>query len=650
MQCPRCDRKLSKEDRFCSRCGLARSTDGKPVDPLIGLTVSDRYRIEERIGVGGMGTVYRAQHIRFGQDVAIKVLHERYTGDEKLARRFEKEALTYGQVSHPNLVGLHDFGRTPDGMFFMALEYCPGKPLSTLLRQRGHFNWRLATDIVMQVAQGLGAAHDCSVVHRDLKPENIILTEIRPNRYHVRLLDFGIAKREDEDGPRLTQAGMVFGTPEYMSPEQARGKTVDKRSDLYALGTLFYELIVGHPPFHGADKLRVMQQQANESPTPPSDYDVGDLSPAIEKIIMECLEKDPAARIATADDFLQRIEDSDPIFSHDVSLSDGSQFDESPKPSAFTSEMEPTAEGVEWSSDMVPEIESDTQTHSPLMEGFHHHRSLLTNRTQLPILGAIMTIVAVVIGGGLLVRGQSQSDTAPKIEATVAQTSVDKTVSEVQRDAQRTAEVEPTLGVNQKSAAMIEKPIVQSAKVEQVQEAAPTPLKEKTKAPTSVLSESPVLRSLKAAERGLEQRDVLATEKALEKAKKQGILNRDPTQIRRYRRAHEGYKSLVKAREQSKRKYLKSAKTHLKSADFRVALKDLESAKSNGATEKEVKRLRTKIADAKKALAKARKYYAKADCRKTLRSLQPIMDVTPKSKRVAKLVNACTQALPPQRL
>ena len=182
--------------------------------------------------------------MRFGQDVAIKVLHERHTGDEKLARRFEKEALTYGRVSHPNLVGLHDFGTTPDGMFFMALEYCPGQPLSTLLREKGQFSWRAATDIVMQVAQGLGAAHDCGVVHRDLKPENILMTEIRPNRYHVRLLDFGIAKREDEDGPRLTQAGMVFGTPEYMSPEQARGKAVDKRSDIYALGTLFYELIV----------------------------------------------------------------------------------------------------------------------------------------------------------------------------------------------------------------------------------------------------------------------------------------------------------------------------------------------------------------------------------------------------------------------
>ena len=127
MRCPRCDRDLVSEDRFCGRCGLARSTDGKPVDPLIGITVAGRYQIIERIGVGGMGTVYRGTHVRCGQSVAIKVLHERYASDEKLIRRFEK-ALSYGQVTHPNLVGLHDYGQTPDGMCFMVLDYVRAPP------------------------------------------------------------------------------------------------------------------------------------------------------------------------------------------------------------------------------------------------------------------------------------------------------------------------------------------------------------------------------------------------------------------------------------------------------------------------------------------------------------------------------------------
>ena len=309
MRCPRCDRQLVSDDRFCSRCGLARSTDGKPRDPLIGITVADRYRIDERIGVGGMGTVYRGTHIRLGQSVAIKVLHERYAGDQKLTRRFEKEALTYGQVTHPNLVGLHDFGRTDDGTFFMVLEYCPGVSLSRLIREQGRLDPMLAGDIVLQIAQGLGAAHDKGIVHRDLKPENVILMETRPGRFHARLLDFGIAKRIDDDEPRLTQAGMVFGTPEYMAPEQARGKTVDERSDIYALGTMLYELLAGDPPFVGNDKLRIMQQQANEIPQPPTVAMPGIHVPKdLEILVMRCIEKQPPERYQSTSDLIRDLD------------------------------------------------------------------------------------------------------------------------------------------------------------------------------------------------------------------------------------------------------------------------------------------------------------------------------------------------------
>ena len=297
MRCPRCDRELTVEDRFCGRCGLARSTDGKPVDPLIGITVAGRYAIIERIGVGGMGTVYRGTHVRCGQSVAIKVLHERYASDEKLIRRFEKEALSYGQVSHPNLVGLHDYGQTSDGMCFMVLDYCPGTSLAKLIREQGHLAPPLAADIVLQIAQALGAAHVQGIIHRDLKPENVILMETSPGRYHARLLDFGIAKRTGDNEPRLTQAGMVFGTPEYMAPEQARGQNVDGRSDLYALGTMLYELLVGEPPFVGTDKLQIMSQQAHQKPQPPSErISWGEIPAHLEAITLQCLEKDPDHR------------------------------------------------------------------------------------------------------------------------------------------------------------------------------------------------------------------------------------------------------------------------------------------------------------------------------------------------------------------
>jgi len=258
-----------------------------------------------------MGTVYLATHVRLGQQVAIKVLHERYSGDKKLIRRFENEALTYGQVNHPNLVGLHDFGRTDNGMFFMVLEYCPGVALSTLLRQQGKLEPRLASDLILQIAQGLSAAHAQGIIHRDLKPENVILTETRPGRYHARLLDFGIAKQIDDDGPRLTQAGMVFGTPEYMSPEQARGKSVDARSDIYALGTMLFELLCGDPPFTGSDKLRIMQQQASEKPPRPGDFEPGvEISKELEVVVMTAIAKKSAARYQSTTEFIDALDEA----------------------------------------------------------------------------------------------------------------------------------------------------------------------------------------------------------------------------------------------------------------------------------------------------------------------------------------------------
>ena len=167
----------------------------------------------------------------------------------------------------------------------------------------------LAADLILQIAQGLGQAHKQAIIHRDLKPENVILTETRPGRFHARLLDFGIAKRTDDDGPRLTQAGMVFGTPEYMAPEQARGKTVDARSDIYALGTMLYELLTGDPPFVGADKLRVMHQQAHDVPPRPSECIPGLKVPhEIEAIVMRAIDKVPARRYQKTSDLISALD------------------------------------------------------------------------------------------------------------------------------------------------------------------------------------------------------------------------------------------------------------------------------------------------------------------------------------------------------
>ena len=653
MQCPRCDRKLNADDRFCARCGLARSLDGTPVDPLIGLTVSERYRIEERIGVGGMGTVYRAQHVRFGQDVAIKVLHERHTGDEKLARRFEKEALTYGRVSHPNLVGLHDFGTTPDGMFFMALEYCPGQPLSTLLREKGQFSWRAATDIVMQVAQGLGAAHDCGVVHRDLKPENILMTEIRPNRYHVRLLDFGIAKREDEDGPRLTQAGMVFGTPEYMSPEQARGKAVDKRSDIYALGTLFYELI-SHPPFHGSDKLRVMQQQANESPVPPSEHLFQSLPIDLEALILKCLEKEPAERIQNTQVLLDEVEQITHGSALDISTVDAVAESWRADHSVSTSGLGVTIVGDTLNGSEMVSDDIDTHEHSPLSEGFNHQRITTQAKAYLPVMGAVFTILVIVIGGGLLVRGQAVDGDA---SAVAAHSAKDKVSSEqlTQKDAASTpilADQKPrsiaSSGATEVGTNVPVKPVRTSESQDRKKDVPVANVAVSSAKPSQVDPLQKRLEQLEAAIKveSLTQAKTLLAE--LEQTRVKGHLT--PTQETLIKKHTKSVTRLEKAREKQIKRLLAKGRKQLQSADFNQVQASLKKLRSLAASEKRVRELESTMQTARNALLKARRHYAKADCRRTLTTLKPIMAVTPKSKRVAKLVDACRQALPPQRL
>ncbi len=306
MKCARCDHDFPDSDRFCGRCGLACAQDGTSVDPLVGLTIANRYVIERRIGVGGMGTVYLGTHAVLGHKVAVKVLHERFARDAHLKQRFENEARTYGRLSHPNLVSLHDFGTAPDGTLYMVMEYCPGTMLSVLVRERKHLAAPLCVDVITQIAQGLTAAHRGGFVHRDLKPDNVMLMESRPGRYHVKLLDFGIAKNLDEDFPNLTQAGMVFGTPEYMSPEQARGERVDERTDVYALGTILYELLVGKPPFTGTNKMNVMHRQASEVPTPPST--LADVQGALEAVVLRCLEKRAEDRFPSAAALIDALE------------------------------------------------------------------------------------------------------------------------------------------------------------------------------------------------------------------------------------------------------------------------------------------------------------------------------------------------------
>ncbi|EDM77266.1 serine/threonine protein kinase [Plesiocystis pacifica SIR-1] len=244
-------------------------TPAHPGDPLIGTTVGGRYAIQARLGEGGMGAVYRGELLTLGRVVAIKVLKPELGRNPVMAERFLREARATAAIGHENIVDIEDVDTLADGTAFFAMEYLDGHDLESLLRHRGRLPWARARGIVVQVASALAAAHDTGIVHRDMKPANVFLVDRYGNADYVKVLDFGIAKFNDPtnpDGPALTKVGDVFGTAAYMAPEQAMSHTIDGRADVYALGCMLFELLVGRQPFVGENYLQVLTQHVREPP------------------------------------------------------------------------------------------------------------------------------------------------------------------------------------------------------------------------------------------------------------------------------------------------------------------------------------------------------------------------------------------------
>jgi serine/threonine protein kinase len=277
-----------------------------PDDPraLVGQVIAERYEIEALLGVGGMGSVYRARHIKIKKQVAVKTLHASLLRSPEAVARFEREAVAAARISHPNVVVATDFGPLPDGRFYLVLEYVNGRDLAQVISQSGAIAHDRTVSIIKQVASALDTAHRLGIVHRDLKPDNIMLVP-RGVDEQAKVLDFGIAKVTfEENTQQLTQFGAVFGTPQYMSPEQAKGQTVDSRSDLYALGVVMYEMLSGKLPFEAIDALGYLMQHLNAEPKPLPTT----VPEALRSLVTRLLEKDPANRPQSALDVLQELE------------------------------------------------------------------------------------------------------------------------------------------------------------------------------------------------------------------------------------------------------------------------------------------------------------------------------------------------------
>ena len=282
-------------------------------DPLMGTLMGGRYHIVGRVGTGGMGTVYRAEQRGLGRPVALKVLKAELVSDRETVGRFQREAKAMSLLVHPNTVRVFDFGEDPAGHLYLAMELLEGELLTSKADREGSLDIKEAVNIAQQILRSLHEAHTKGLVHRDLKPDNIYLARVEghPDAV-VKVLDFGIAKIFRDDAKPIdqleTQAGTVFGTPRYMSPEQAQGKNLDPRSDLYSVGVLLFQLLAGHAPFTDEDAVVVMAKHIREEV--PLVTEVAPDRPipsSLAQIIRRALEKEPARRFSTAEQFEQAL-------------------------------------------------------------------------------------------------------------------------------------------------------------------------------------------------------------------------------------------------------------------------------------------------------------------------------------------------------
>ena len=266
--CPVCSTEYADDVKFCPNDGQTLRSAAKATD-LVGQVVADRYHVVKKLGEGGMGQVYLAEHVKMGRRSAIKVMNPSMVHDPDAVARFNREASNASRITHPNVCAIYDFGETPDGLIYLAMEFIEGEPLTDLLEREGALPVGRATGIFLQTAEALQAAHDLGIVHRDLKPDNIMLSRRKGGGDTVKVVDFGIAKAVggDEAGQKVTKTGLVVGTPEFMSPEQLSGDTLDGRSDLYSLALVFYRMLCGKLPFEATTVQETMIKRLTDEPT-----------------------------------------------------------------------------------------------------------------------------------------------------------------------------------------------------------------------------------------------------------------------------------------------------------------------------------------------------------------------------------------------
>jgi serine/threonine-protein kinase len=263
--CPTCGTEYPLSERFCPRDGTALRSSN-PQGDLVGSIVHEKFHVMKKLGEGGMGAVYLAEHVKMGRKVALKVMNPGMHQDPDAIARFNREAKNASQLNHPNVCAIYDFGETPEGMIYLAMEFIEGSSLSGIIEKNGALTPPRAASIVHQAADALQVAHDYGIVHRDLKPDNIMITKARDGGDQVKVVDFGIAKASSSDAQKVTKTGLVVGTPEYMSPEQLAGDKLDGRSDIYSLALVAFNCLTGTLPFPSNSAQEAMIMRLTDAP------------------------------------------------------------------------------------------------------------------------------------------------------------------------------------------------------------------------------------------------------------------------------------------------------------------------------------------------------------------------------------------------
>ena len=304
--CPQCSTPNDDDARFCAHCGAG--TDEARPDPLIGRTVGGAYLLQELVGVGGMGRVYRAEQNMLGRTVAVKVIHPHLLGDDQTVARFYNEARAASRLNHPDSVSIIDFGRTEDGILYLVMEYLAGKDLAHILAEEGPLPFGRICRVARHVLSALGEAHALGVVHRDLKPENVICRTVRKGAEQIKVVDFGLAHIVGPGGTSITTPGLVCGTPDYMSPEQGKGETVDGRGDLYSVGVVLFEMLTDRLPYEDDTPTKVVFKHIHDpTPDPRETAPHRAIPDDLAEVCLKALRKKASERFQSADEMYEAV-------------------------------------------------------------------------------------------------------------------------------------------------------------------------------------------------------------------------------------------------------------------------------------------------------------------------------------------------------